>query len=404
MPSAALAALTASSSLDLTALDAALPADIDDPLDAQPQASATALLARLPRLLTAAPKLAKKLDAWAEGLQPLPPVDDHVACNSLLLQLTPRLLEAACSDGALLTPAAGDSADEPSPPKSRFAPAPKNRFEEEAAAREQYRAVRARCPLFARLLAALGEVAAEGGAISEGAEPLQTPEVSHFAHVATEALARSSTGSLPLARARAAAMGDVCRLLHSELSFANSLRRYHRTRRLAAALCHCVTAVPMPHLGRSIDAHKLLPMLLLWARELLDAPARASVLRAVHHAITNLPASEVRWHAVLLSVVRHMVCRPHHTSLGDTWQVRWHGVLLSGSLRQMIVRTHKTDSQPTRTPLACHSHGLAGCDVAAGLPRRRGPALLAARAVARVATPHLGARAHRCRRTRARAC
>ena len=56
-------------------------------------------------------------------------------------------------------------------------------------------------------------------------------------------------------RMRGAAMGDVCRLLHAELTLAHSRRAIHRSRRLAAALCHAVCALRRPQLGRAADAH-----------------------------------------------------------------------------------------------------------------------------------------------------
>ena len=46
--------------------------------------------------------------------------------------------------------------------------------------------------------------------------------------------------------------------------------------RLAAALGHAIISLGRPQLGRASDAHKLLPLLLQWTAELLDAPARAA--------------------------------------------------------------------------------------------------------------------------------
>ena len=59
--------------------------------------------------------------------------------------------------------------------------------------------------------------------------------------------------------------------------------------------------MPHPHIGRASDFHKIIPLLCRWTEELLDGTARASVLKAVHFAISNLPAPEVRWHNNILA-------------------------------------------------------------------------------------------------------
>ena len=313
------AALVASPSLDFAALDAALPVHEDDPDDAHippsagapdPSSSSVALLARMPRLLAADLMLAKQLDAWAEGFKDLQPgaVDLHLKQMASLLQLMPRLIEVTSSDGVLLATSSTEHADanteadeKKSYPRSNEPATKWSRFEEEEAAIGQWLVVRAQCPLGARLLAALSEAAAEVGAHDAGAtDPLCTPELARLASAATEALARA-VGSPQLPRLRAASMGNVCRFLNAELRRANALKIHHRTRRLTAALCHYITSVRLPHLGRATDAHKLLPLLLRWSRELLDPHARAPILRAVHHAIGHLPAAEVRWHGAYLS-------------------------------------------------------------------------------------------------------
>ena len=104
---------------------------------------------------------------------------------------------------------------------------------------------------------------------------------------------------MPLIRLQAALHGPICRLLHAELECAQAQRSTHRTRRWAAALSHCVRSLRRPYLASASDAHKLLPLLVRWS-DVLDAPARASVLRAIAHCIDELPTVDVRWQGALV--------------------------------------------------------------------------------------------------------
>lgn len=288
------------------------------------------LLSAIPQLLAIPEEVEELLDGWADGVQPFP--TSHVADwrerASALLELVAALVASLKSGPAVLLDPRWTNGDEGgtagSLESTSFHQAPRRdrpsmRAEEEAAW-NKCAVVRAGAPLSVRLLVCVAQAATaldgeddveSASAQASGAGSIQSPRscgsgtLGALAQTTEDALALAS--GEPLIRLRVMAMGDFCRLLNVELELAQAAKRTVRTRTLAGALAHGVVSLRRPHLSRSSEAHKLLPLLLRWS-EILDACARARVLRAVRHAVTHLASPEVRWHGALLAhVLRKMI-------------------------------------------------------------------------------------------------
>ena len=295
------------------------------------------LLSALPSLLLPPPELQCQLDSWADGgSQELSNLDEWHCRVASLLELVPLLLRdpASVTSDSLLC---GDyeSGHAPFNKLEAVAAARTSAREQELAARAKAEGVRSACSLGARLLASCSEFAgagectcgklqnsdqAKGESGEDGdeeaqeaeeehhglvADPLHTESLAALARTAAEAIARAAR--LPPHRLRAQASANVMRLLDAEVESAQARKATHELRRKAAALAHHVTSMRRPNLGKSSDAHKVLPLLLRWC-EALDATARSSFLRALRHATAELPSSEIRWHGQLLShTLRKMI-------------------------------------------------------------------------------------------------
>lgn len=304
---------------------------------AEQEHSQLTLLSALPSLLLPPPELQCQLDSWADGgSQELSNLDEWHHRVASLLELVPLLLRdpASVTSDSLLC---GDyeSGHAPFNKLEAVAAARTSAREQELAARAKIEGVRSACSLSARLLASCSEFAgagectcgklqnsdrAKGESGEDGDEEVQEAEEEHhglvadplhaeslaaLARTAAEAIARAAR--LPPHRLRAQASANVMRLLDAEVESAQARKATHELRRKAAALAHHVTSMRRPNLGKSSDAHKVLPLLLRWC-EALDATARSSFLRALHHATAELPSSEIRWHGQLLShTLRKMI-------------------------------------------------------------------------------------------------
>ena len=255
-------------------------------------------IAAFPSVVNASDGLAAKLDNWVDGVVAVPPPKTELqgwrkGVEEMLDDLTKHLSDPSAVMVEIFTASDHEQPIEPASAGSQRAADSISVAQADADAA----AVRSSTPLAAQVLTALCELSAPSGA-SSTAEPLHFESVSQRVELAIVALA--GVGRAPAHGLRQRNLGAVCRLLNAELTLAQAQRRSHRTRRLAAALSVAVTSLRRPHLGRASDAHKLLPLLLRWAA-LLDVAARASVLRAVRHCISELPATDVRWHGALLS-------------------------------------------------------------------------------------------------------
>ena len=255
-------------------------------------------------------KLQAQLDSGADGASVAAPskLSAWRDRTGAMLQMLPELLrmvEAAgtSSAAALLGhPAASRTGGSPTATSRSRRAASDTRWqtmsEQKDTAVAKRDAVRSDCSLVVQLLAALDEVAAEGGTQEPAAEPCHSEAMAALAASAVDALA--SAAGEPVVRLRMATLGDECRLLHMQLELAEAARSTHRTRRVAAALGFAARSLRRPHLANASDSHKLLPLLLRWS-ELIDTAARASILRAVRHMVDELPAAELRWQSALLS-------------------------------------------------------------------------------------------------------
>ena len=257
-------------------------------------------LAKLPARLLPQKDLQTKLDCWADGAGPVAPAElrswqDH--CIGLLMQLPVLLTGAVESDGVIQSLRCAHSEDLVEHKTHRHADVPHGAGQELTAAKAQAEAVRDQCPLGASLLATLYELSA-AGSVSDLGEPCSSDRVKSAAEEATTAIA--SAAGWPLLQLQKAAHGEVCRLLNAEIRLAEARHSTHRTRRLAAALAHAALNLRRPHLASAAEAQKLLPLLLRWG-EIVDLPARVSMLQALRHCLDNLPVVDVRAHAALLA-------------------------------------------------------------------------------------------------------
>ncbi len=129
-------------------------------------------------------------------------------------------------------------------------------------------------------------------------ESIPTRELNAAASELLDALADAADA--PILQLRRERNGAICRILHEALRDAEAEYPPLRARRLVRALAASVCALPRPHLSRSTDSHKLIPLLLGWADELIDPLSRAAALYALRHCFEELPAAEVQWHGLLL--------------------------------------------------------------------------------------------------------
>jgi len=284
---------------------------LEDMNDSDCSAMAEALMVRVPDWLLPTKEVQAALDGWADGTSASssPALGSWPTRTAAALQLLLKLLEM--TKGSASFTISADASTSASPPRNNSATERRRAtMEQEVAdADAARRTVRSQCPLPVRLLVGIYEVAAEGGVESpsvaddaRGIEPswLEPCHLPSLAAQASEAATMVALAAgMPLVRLQAVLHGPICRLLHAELECAQAQRSTHRTRRWAAALSHCVRSLRRPYLASASDAHKLLPLLVRWS-DVLDAPARASVLRAIAHCIDELPTVDVRWQGALV--------------------------------------------------------------------------------------------------------
>ena len=279
--------------------------------DSDCSAMAEALMVRVPDWLLPTKEVQAALDGWADGTSASssPALGSWPTRTAAALQLLLKLLEMAKGSASFTISADASTSASPTRNNSATERRRATMEQEVADADAARRTVRSQCPLPVRLLVGIYEVAAEGGVESPsvaddamGIEPswLEPCHLPLLAAQASEAATMVALAAgMPLIRLQAALHGPICRLLHAELECAQAQRSTHRTRRWAAALSHCVRSLRRAYLASASDAHKLLPLLVRWS-DVLDAPARASMLRAIAHCIDELPVVDVRWQGALV--------------------------------------------------------------------------------------------------------